>query len=212
MKLRLSLLFALFILVHTIGCAQQTPDTLVTPAAPDSFKVAFKTSKGEFTATAFRKWSPKGVDRFYHLVNTNFYDSVVIFRVVKGFVAQFGLCNSEEKNMFYRSRPIGDEPVATSNKKGTISFARSGKNSRTSQLFINLKDNPFLDDMDFGGAVGFPPIARIDNGMEVVDQLFGGYADAPTSRQDSIATKGMSYTQRVFPKLDYIISARVVSK
>ncbi|MBI5727285.1 MAG: peptidylprolyl isomerase [Ignavibacteriales bacterium] len=211
MRNTFTLLAAVFfvILLHNTGCAQQKVDSLVVPAAPDSFKVVFTTSKGSFTAVAYRSWSPKGVDRFHHLVATGFYDSVVIFRVVKGFVAQFGLSNSEQLNNYYKGLPISDEPVKASNKKGTISFARSTKDSRTSQLFININDNTFLDNMDYGGTLGFPPIAKITEGYHVVESLFAGYGENPSARQDSIAIKGMSYTTRAFPNLDYIISAKV---
>jgi peptidyl-prolyl cis-trans isomerase A (cyclophilin A) len=176
-------------------------------AAPDTFRVNFETTKGSFVVEAYRDWSPQGVDRFYELVNKGFYDGLAIFRVVKNFVAQFGISNDHETNLEYDKIPIKDEPVKASNLKGIISYARSGPDSRSTQLFINLKDNTRLDTVTYNGTTGFPPIGKIISGIEVIDKLNSEYGEKPD--QDSITVKGKEYTQRVFPDMDYIIKAEV---
>jgi peptidyl-prolyl cis-trans isomerase A (cyclophilin A) len=180
-------------------------------AAPDSFRVAFETSRGRFEAVAHRAWAPIGVDRFYDLVRRRYYDDARFFRVVPGFVAQFGLAGDPRVAEAWRTRPIPDEPVRQSNRRGRISFARGGPNTRTVQLFINLRDNVRLDTL---GGFGFPPIAEVVAGMDVVDSLYSGYGDAsPRGRgpaQDSIRARGTPYLLGAFPRLDFIRRARVV--
>jgi peptidyl-prolyl cis-trans isomerase A (cyclophilin A) len=179
--------------------------------APDSFRVAFETTRGRFDVVARRAWAPAGVDRFYDLVRRRFYDDVSFFRVVPGFVAQFGLSGDLRVSDAWRAQTIQDEPVRETNRRGRISFARGGRNTRTVQLFINLRDNPRLDTLN---AFGFPPIAEVVAGMEVVDSLYSGYGEAlPRGRgpvQDSIRAQGKAYLARGFPRLDYIRRARVV--
>jgi peptidyl-prolyl cis-trans isomerase A (cyclophilin A) len=171
----------------------------VPPAAPDSFRVTFETSRGTFVVMVNRKWAPLGVDRFRELVDKHFFDGARFFRVVPGFVAQFGLAPDPKNNIM--SQRIMDDPVRHSNLHGTLTFAHMGPNTRSQQLYFNLRDNAQLD------AMGFPPIGRVISGIKVMDALFSGYGEAPD--QDSIMTKGNAYLQRVFPKLDYIKTARV---
>jgi peptidyl-prolyl cis-trans isomerase A (cyclophilin A) len=170
--------------------------------APETFRVEFVTTKGSFIVEAYRKWSPLGVDRFYNLVKRNYYEGLPIFRVVHNFVAQFGISIDPKLNEYWENKPVQDEPLRASNLKGYIAFARSGPDSRTTQLFINLKDNTRLDTVNYNGATGFPPIGRIVEGIEVIDNLNWEYGDNPS--QDSIKVKGREYTQRVFPRMDYI--------
>lgn len=181
--------------------------------APDSFRVAFETTRGRFDVVARRAWAPNGVDRFYDLVRRQYYDSVAFFRVVPGFVAQFGLSGDPRVNDAWRTRSIADEPVRQTNRRGRIAFARGGRNTRTVQLFINLRDNSRLDTLN---AFGFPPIAEVVSGMEVVDSLYSGYGEgAPRGNgpvQDSIRAAGNSYLARGFPRLDYVRRARVIQK
>jgi peptidyl-prolyl cis-trans isomerase A (cyclophilin A) len=176
--------------------------------APDTFRVEFTTTKGSFIVEAYRKWSPKGVDRFYNLVKINFYEGLPIFRVVKNFVAQFGISNEYETNKYWEERPIEDEPCLKNNLKGYVAFARSGVNTRTTQIFINLQDNTRLDTVTYNGVKGFPPIGRIIEGIDVIDHLNSEYGDAPN--QDSITVKGREYTQRKFPQMDYINKISIV--
>lgn len=194
----------------TFPANAQAPDQRIDEVGPDSFLVVFETSKGQLEAIVHRKWSPLAADRFYHLVRLGYFDEVSVFRVVKGYVAQFGIHNEEEVNQAWFPLGIEDEPVRMSNLRGTISFARGGKKTRTTQIFINLADNGSLNGMNYGGVVGFPPFAIIRKGMEeVVDAFNGDYGNEPAMRQDSINIAGRAYLDRAYPGLDYIISARI---
>jgi peptidyl-prolyl cis-trans isomerase A (cyclophilin A) len=184
-------------------------DAEITRAAPDSFRVRFETSRGPFTVVARRAWAPHGVDRFYFLTKNHYYDSTYFFRVVEGFVVQFGISGDPSVNSVWHSRQIPDDSVRHSNTRGTLSFASQGPNTRTVQLFINLVDNPKLD--AFGG--GFPPIGEVVSGMAVVDSLYSGYGEGPPRglgpRQDMMMEQGNPYVRRGFPKLDLVRSATV---
>jgi peptidyl-prolyl cis-trans isomerase A (cyclophilin A) len=186
-------------------------------AVPDSFVVAFETSRGRFDVMARKQWSPNGVDRLYTLVRARHYDDARFFRVVKDFVAQFGLAGDPSVNNAWKIRGIGDEPVRHTNSRGTIAYARGGPGTRSIQLYINLKDNPRLDSLN---GFGFPPIAEVVSGLAVVDSLYSGYGESTPRTgvqpgrsgpsQDSIVTQGNAYLIRGWPKLDYIKTARVV--
>jgi peptidyl-prolyl cis-trans isomerase A (cyclophilin A) len=179
-------------------------------AAPDSFRVSFETTKGTFAVMAHRAWAPRGVDRFYFLAKHDYYRGVRFFRVIRNFVAQFGINGDPEVSAVWRPLQLPDDSVRHSNKRGTISFASAGPNTRTVQLFINLVDNPRLD--AFGG-VGFAPIGEVVEGMEVVDSLYSGYGEgAPRGKgpqQDSIAALGNEYLERAFPELDAVVRTRI---
>ena len=182
-------------------------------AVPDSFVVRFETSRGAFDVMARKAWAPNGTDRLYTLVRDRYYDDARFFRVVKDFVAQFGLAADPRRTAAWRVRAIADEPVHHTNSRGTISYARGGAGTRTTQLYINLKDNARLDTLN---GFGFPPVAEVIAGMNVVDSLYSGYGEAarPGGRgqgpsQDSINRQGNAYLTRGFPKLDYVKSARV---
>ena len=192
--------------------AQYFPDKYIENVAPDSFLVNFETSKGSFTAKVHRAWSPLAADRFYHLVRLAYFDEVSIYRVISGYVAQFGIHNDRKVNEAWKRLGIDDEPVRVSNRKGTISFARSWPKTRGTQLFINLNDNSGLDAMEISGVVGYPPFAEIVAGMEVVESFEAKYANAPALRQDSINVSGRAYLDRAFPGLDYIITVQVVQE
>lgn len=181
------------------------------PAAPDSFLVDFETTEGTFTVAAHRAWSPAGVDRFYDLVRRGYYRDIVIYRVVEGYVAQFGIHDDPGVNRAWRDRGLPDEPVRVPNRRGRVSFARGGPESRTVQLFINLEDNdPRLDTLTVGGIEGYPPIGEVVEGMDVVDRFEDGYGNEPARRQDSIARLGNDYLERAFPELDRILETRIV--
>jgi cyclophilin family peptidyl-prolyl cis-trans isomerase len=206
------LILTLCLLMGSGMMAQIIPDQSTLMArAPASFKAVFLTSKGEFTIEVIREWSPLGADRLYQLLATGFYDRNMLFRVQKNYVVQFGISDKKEVNFFWDKRPIPDEEAKARNLKGTISYARDGMNSRTSQLFINMKDNFKLDTVNFNGLRGFPPVARIISGFEVVEALYGDYGFEPANHQDSAMVRGNVYLQRLFPRLDSIIEASVIS-
>ncbi len=172
--------------------------------SPDVYRVAFTTSAGVFTIEAQRSLSPLGADRFYEMVQANYFSGTRFFRVVPGFVAQFGMHGDPEVNDVWRERTIADEPRKTSNARGTIVFATTPEpNSRTNQFFLNLVDNAEkLDGRDFA------PFGRVIEGMEVVDKLNSEYGE--TVNQGRLASKGNAYLRSWFPALDSIVSAKVV--
>lgn len=187
--------------------ALMKPETL-TAEAPASYTVKFDTSKGEFTVEVHREWAPNGADRFYNLVKGGFYDETRFFRVLDGFVAQFGINGDPAVSAVWREATIEDDPVKQSNLRGTLTFATSGPDSRTTQLFINFKDNKNLDGM------GFSAFGKVASGMDVVDSLFKGYGEgAPRGRgpsQARIQSEGNEYLKKEFPNLDYVRTATIV--
>jgi peptidyl-prolyl cis-trans isomerase A (cyclophilin A) len=186
------------------------PPALLHPAsltakAPATFAVEFDTTKGTFVVTVHRNWAPRGADRFYNLVKARFFDGNEFFRVVKGFVVQFGISGYPKVSSAWQTANIPDDPVKTSNKVGTITYADAGPNTRTTQLFINLGDNgPNLDGQ------GFAPFGKVTSGMKAVNTLYGGYGEAVTNLQGQIATQGNAFLKNRFPKLDSVIRARIV--
>jgi peptidyl-prolyl cis-trans isomerase A (cyclophilin A) len=169
--------------------------------APDSFRVLFETTRGPFVVQVSRAWAPIGADRFYDLTEQHFFDESRFFRVVPGFVVQFGLNGDPKVNEPWDAKRLADDSVRQTNARGTIVFATQGPNTRTHQLFINLADNARLDGM------GFAPIGRVIDGMNVVDSLYSDYGESPD--QTYIQTLGNSYLDRMFPKLDRIKTARI---
>lgn len=217
-SLLLILFFLLPVFTLTVPAkAQPLPHELnLSEAAPDSFFILFETSKGSIKARAVRAWSPLGVDRLWHLVNGGYYDDVIIFRVggtmsATGMVAQFGITGNPVANAAWEDYGIPDEPVRMSNMRGTLIFARGGPDTRGTQLALNLTDNPGLDTVDFMGVTGFPPVAVVVEGMQVADAFYSRYGNEPSAMQDSISAKGNAWLNAVFPGLDRIIRARVVS-
>ena len=176
--------------------------------APDTFKARFDTSKGSFTITVTREWAPNGADRFYNLVKNGYFTDVRFFRVVSGFMVQFGINGDPALNTVWRAANISDDPVKQSNKRGHVTFATAGPNTRTTQLFINFKDNTFLDGQ------GFSPFGQVTEGMEVVDKINPEYGEgAPSGRgpnQGRVQSEGNAYLTKDFPNLDYIKSATIV--
>lgn len=170
--------------------------------APDTFAVVFDTTKGPITIDVQRALAPIGADRFYNLVRVGFYDDVAFFRVVPGFVAQVGLNGDPAVNKIWRDSRIQDDPVAGSNTEGTVTFATSGKNSRTTQIFISLRNNARLD------AMGFSQFGTVRE-MDTVRALNDGYGESP--RQGQIVREGNAYLRAEFPELDFITTARIGS-
>ena len=181
------------------------PATL-TAKAPDTYQVEFDTTRGAFTVTVTRAWSPLGADRFYNLVKHHYFDNARFFRVLPGFVAQFGLSAEPAVNAAWEKATIKDDPHAQSNRRGTLVFATAGPNTRTTHLFINFKDNgPSLDSQ------GFTPFGAVDgNGMNVVEMFYDQYGEGSGMDQDNISKGGEKYLAQHWPKLDKINSARLV--
>jgi peptidyl-prolyl cis-trans isomerase A (cyclophilin A) len=177
---------------------------------PDSFDVAFHTTKGPFVVRVRRSWAPKGADRVFHAVSARYYDEVRFFRVIPGFMAQWGFHGSPAVNDAWEAMPIQDDPPKGSNVRGTLTFATRGRGTRTVQLFVNRQDNKNLD------ALGFVPVGQVVDSMMVVDKLYSGYGEGapnglgPSQRQ--IALYGNTYLKKSFPELDAIDSARVVRR
>jgi peptidyl-prolyl cis-trans isomerase A (cyclophilin A) len=193
----------LFAFVIATGCSSSkspTPRSAVG-ATPDSFRVVFETTRGTFVVQAERRWSPRGVDRFYQLASDGLFDDNGFFRVVPKFIVQFGAFGDKRVNAKWDSLKIADDPRVQKNLRGTVAFAQEGRDSRAHQLFINLSDNPHLD------RDNFVPIGRVVSGMNVVDSIYAGYREKPDYHL--IATLGNEYLRRMFPKLDYITTARI---
>lgn len=178
--------------------------------APATFKARFETTKGDFVVEAHREWSPNGVDRFYNLVKNGYYDGVKFFRVVPNFVVQFGIHGDPKYASKWLQSNIPDDPVKQGNKKGFLTYAKStAPNSRSVQLFINLKDNGSLLD-----GQGFSAFGEVIEGMNVVESLHSGYGDGPPSgrgpNQGDIARHGNAFLEQNFPLLDGINRAYIV--
>jgi len=174
----------------------------LTERAPDTFRAAFNTSKGGVVMEVHRDWAPMGADRFYNLVKTGFFNDVRFFRVIGGQLAQFGMHGDPAVQDAWRDAAIDDDPVRHGNTRGTVSFASRGPNTRTTQLFINVRDNSVYD------RLGFAQIAEVVSGMDVVDRLYAEYEERP--EQPLIDSEGNAYLKREFPNLDYIQKAEIV--
>jgi peptidyl-prolyl cis-trans isomerase A (cyclophilin A) len=201
---------ALLLFGCSSGREQRSAESKQPARAPDNFEVRFETSKGPFTIKVDRASAPRGADRFYELLQDKFFDEARFFRVVKGFVVQFGIHKDPDVHARWNKLQLVDDPVKQSNKRGYVSYATSGPNTRTTQVFINLADNSRLD------ARGFAPFGRVTEGMDVVDKLYAGYGDGPPRGyygpdQTKIEAEGNAYLERSFPRLDYIKTARVVT-
>ena len=174
--------------------------------APDQFRAKFTTSKGDFTILVERAWSPLGADRFYGLVKHGYFDDVRFFRVVEGFMAQFGIHGNPDLSKVWKDATIKDDPVVKSNLRGWVTYAMRGPNTRTTQLFINYSDkNKMLDSQ------GFSPFGQVVEGMDVVDKLHSGYGDGPPRGrgpdQGKIQSQGNAYLAKEFKELDYVKKA-----
>ncbi|MHB1168438.1 MAG: peptidylprolyl isomerase [Longimicrobiales bacterium] len=186
----------------------QPGDTIFTAQAPDTFRAHFTTTEGEFTIEVYRDWAPRGADRFYNLVRSGYYDGNRFFRVVPGFMAQFGVHGDPAVEQAWRGQTLPDDPVQQSNRRGTISFAMKGPDSRSTQVFINYRDNEALDQS------GFAPFGRVVDGMIIVDRLNGEYGEPPPEGRGPderrLVTEGEDYLRREFPDLDRIERAEIV--
>jgi len=176
--------------------------------APDSFKAKFETSAGDFVIAVQRRWAPQGADRFYNLTRSGYYDGVRFFRVISGFMVQFGIHGDPAVSAAWREQRIPDDPVRRTNLRGMVTFATAGPGTRTTQVFINFGSNDALD------AQGFAPFGQVVEGMDVVDRLYSGYGEgAPRGRgpdQSRIQVQGNAYLQHDFPRMDYVKRASIV--
>jgi peptidyl-prolyl cis-trans isomerase A (cyclophilin A) len=179
----------------------------LTEKAPATYKARFDTSKGTVLIEVHRDWAPNGADRFYNLVKNGFYDNDRFFRVIKGFMVQFGINGDPSLSSGWRAAAIPDDPVKQTNKRGYVTFATAGPNSRTTQVFVNFAENTGLDGQ------GFAPFGQVVAGMDVVDQLFGGYGEgAPRGQgpdQSRVQREGNDYLMKEFPKLDFVKKATI---
>lgn len=210
---------AIAVLSADASCARSA--SLLNPAdaqfsapAPDSFDVEMQTTKGTMVVRVRRDWAPHGADRFHALVTHGFFRDVAFHRTIRNFVAQFGIHGDTAVARAWNERTIPDDTVRAQNKRGTLSFARGGPNTRSTQLYFNLVDNtPRLDTLN---GFGFPPIGFVVQGLQVLDSLNWEYSGTrggqqfPGPRQDSLRLQGNAYLHRLFPRLDYIVDARVI--
>lgn len=209
---------ALFIFLSGIiilsSCSsKKTPAEWVKIEAPEYFKARFETTKGNFEIEAKREWSPLAVDRLYQLIQSGFFDGAALFRVVPGFVVQFGIHNDSSLNTFWNKHTFEDEAVVKANTRGSIAFARGGVKTRTTQIFINLSNNsPKLDTIHYSGVTGFPGIGQVTAGMDVVDIFFDQYGDELGYKQDSIEQRGYDFLSRKYSRVDYINKAYIISE
>jgi peptidyl-prolyl cis-trans isomerase A (cyclophilin A) len=198
------------VVLALVGASPAWSQGLMNPAAfreqaPPTYRVDFDTSKGSFVVEVHRDWAPNGADRFYNLVKNGFYDNARFFRVVEGFMVQFGINGDPKVSTAWHDARIKDDPVRISNKRTFVTFATAGPNTRTTQVFINFGDNHNLDGM------GFAPFGQVVSGMKVVDALYSGYGEgAPQGRgpeQGRLQAEGNQYLARDFANLDYIKKA-----
>jgi peptidyl-prolyl cis-trans isomerase A (cyclophilin A) len=209
-RLALISLCAAVVLLTGVAAAASPPAKLLHPSAlhakaPAVYRASFATTKGTFVVTVHRAWAPLGADRFYNLVQNHFFDGDAFFRVLKGFVVQFGISPDPAVSKAWQTATIKDDPVKTSNAPGTIVFADAGPQTRTTQLFVNLGNNG--SNLD---GQGFAPFGKVTSGMAVLQKLYGGYGEQASNDQQQIQTQGSAFLRKTFPKLDGIRTARIL--
>jgi peptidyl-prolyl cis-trans isomerase A (cyclophilin A) len=201
--------FALFIFgAQTLSWAGDLSNPAsLNEKALDVYKVKFDTSQGTFQIEVHRDWAPNGADRFYNLVKNGFYNDTRFFRVIKGFMVQFGINGNPKISQVWRNANVADDPVEESNLRGFVTFATAGPNTRTTQVFINYGDNPSLDGQ------GFAPFGKVISGLDVVQHLYSNYGEGAARGegpdQSRVQTEGNAYLQKNFPQLDYIKKATI---
>ena len=207
----LNLFKIISVLILFSSCSKPTfKSKWLKEQAPANFTARFETTKGVFDVEITREWSPLAADRFYQTVKHRYYNNTVFYRVVPNFVAQWGN-NDTSALKLWEPYKIADEPVIQSNLKGFMSYARSGKETRGSTLFINLKDNQRLDTVIANGVKGYPPFGKVVRGMDVVDSLYSGYAGSTMSKLDTLKKYPALFFKQ-FPKLDKVLKANIVRR
>jgi peptidyl-prolyl cis-trans isomerase A (cyclophilin A) len=191
------------------GVAAASGPSLLHPAslqakAPAVFRARFTTTKGPFVVTVHRAWAPRGADRFYNLVRGGFYDGQRLFRVIPGFVVQWGISGTPKISRAWQNATIRDDPVRHTNARATIDFADAGPNTRTTQVFVNLRANTQLDQ------AGFAPFGVVTSGFATLQHLYHGYGERPSNDQAQITAQGESFLSEHFPKLDRIVKAVIL--
>lgn len=199
-----TILFSCLLTTSLFSQQLKTDANLLKLKCPDTARVEFITTKGNFTVEVYRKWSPLGADRFYQLVRSGYYNNTILFRVVKDYLVQFGVNEDKQKNLFWQGKNLKDEPVVGSNTEGTLCFSRGAANTRKTSIFINLRDNLTYDTMTVAGVTGFVPFARITSGLEVAKSFFSDYGNETLKSADTIYFKGNAWMQKKFPGLDMI--------
>jgi peptidyl-prolyl cis-trans isomerase A (cyclophilin A) len=191
----------------SVHAGSLTDPAALNEKAPPTYKAKFDTSKGAFVIEVHRDWAPNGADRFYNLVKNGFFNDARFFRVISGFMVQFGIHADPKISGVWRDADIKDDPVKESNKRGLVTFATAGPDTRTTQVFINFGNNTALDDQ------GFSPFGQVISGMNVVDQLYSEYGEgAPSGQgpdQGLVQKQGNAYLAKGFPKLDFIRKATI---
>jgi len=203
------LLLLLFVFIMITGCPRSISRKGIHEPAPQKFQARFETTKGTFDIEVQRDHSPKAADRLYQLIKHEYFNNAIFYRVVPGFVAQFGNTDSTTVKK-WENQIVPDEEVKLGNKRGTLSFARSGKDSRDFVLFINLSDNPRLDTITYNNVKGFPALGYVTKGMNVVDQLYSGYGDR-TMTDQNLALNREKFME-TYPQLDLIEKAYLLKK
>lgn len=206
--------FVILACAALIGCSSPEPakkesaPPKTAEKPPEVYNVKLDTSKGPVTIEVRREWAPRGADHFYALVKTGFYDNARFFRVVRNFVVQFGIAADPKTQQLWANISLPDDPVREHNRLGTVTFATRGPNTRTTQVFINLRDNSQALD-----GQGFSPFGKVTEGMDVVDSFYNSYGDMPPMGQgpdpNLIQTQGNAYLESRFPRLDYIRKATI---
>lgn len=207
-----SILAFIFLGIVVVSCQSAFNLRWTKKEAPAYFTARFETTKGQFEIESKREWSPLAVDRLYQLIKNDYYTNIAVYRVIPNYIAQFGIHNDSTITKAWSKVQIVDEPVLKSNTKGTVSFARGGPETRSTDLFINLKDNLPLDTISFMNVLGFPVIARVTSGFDVVASFYGEYGASLDDKQDSIVMYGNKYLKEKYPKLDYIKKASIIGK
>ena len=205
LTIALVLAVATLLLGQAAGTAALKNPAGLKEMAPAMYKVNFDTSAGTFVVDVHRDWAPNGADRFYNLVKNGYYDDVRFFRVIPGFMVQFGINGDPALNKVWQPARIPRDPVKQSNKRGYVTYAMQGgpqgPDTRTTQVFINFGNNAPLD------AQGFAPFGRVTSGMEVVDKIYSAYGERPD--QGRLQAEGNTYLTKEFPKLDYVKKATI---
>jgi peptidyl-prolyl cis-trans isomerase A (cyclophilin A) len=209
LRVKRTLLAAILAAAIVAGAAAASGPSLLHPAsldakAPAVYRVRFTTTKGPFVVTVHRTWAPRGADRFYNLVHAGFYNGQRLFRVIPGFVVQWGISGTPKIARAWQNATIRDDPVRHSNKRGTIVFADAGPNTRTTQVFVNLGQNAQLD------GDGFAPFGTVTSGLATLQHLYHGYGEAPSDAQAQLTQQGEAFVKKHFPKLDRILKTRLL--